>query len=273
MGCWNGTCGISNLPIMYDERVVVFICENNGFYLRPCYSTTLCKPVLYHIKGHYDDYGSVCNIDHNKENDILLQFINKKYNTYFDTIENCVKSISRDEVPGVFLFMVKEQLFDTLIEEAGNRIPYNKTFNMKQIIIGQFKKLQKLYIKLNKTNDQKSILKIQGKLRRIKSYFSGDALSIINYCIKNNYIEFVDITLEFVLFLHVMDGLRKSFYPQNGSGSQSIEMYMHKLVSEFILEKEQKYADDYYKEASFYEDQSLWYKTDSAYPTKETIFR
>ena len=60
MGCWNGTCLISNMPILSGEEVVGYILrhtredvENKSI----CYSTDYAKPVSLPIRGYYDDYG------------------------------------------------------------------------------------------------------------------------------------------------------------------------------------------------------------------------
>lgn len=64
MGCWNGTCAISTLPILYAERIRIVFLQTRpraqadsgaGF----CYSTGIWMPVSMAIPGHYDDYGAI----------------------------------------------------------------------------------------------------------------------------------------------------------------------------------------------------------------------
>jgi len=68
MGCWNGTCMISNLPIIVGDKVkLVFIKPSYSFReLKQCgsyvYSIDAFAPSFLPISATYDDYGSVENI-------------------------------------------------------------------------------------------------------------------------------------------------------------------------------------------------------------------
>lgn len=57
MGCWNGTCGLSGLPIISGEEVYIFpIVESyrDSF----CYSTALYNPTIIPFRAKYNDYGA-----------------------------------------------------------------------------------------------------------------------------------------------------------------------------------------------------------------------
>jgi len=57
MGCWNGTCGLSGLPIIHGEEMYVFpIVESyrDSF----CYSTALYRPSVVPFRAEYNDYGA-----------------------------------------------------------------------------------------------------------------------------------------------------------------------------------------------------------------------
>jgi hypothetical protein len=56
MGCWNKTCGLSNLHITAGTPVYVFVLEKNKDYDH-CYSTSLFTPLLLPFESTYDDYG------------------------------------------------------------------------------------------------------------------------------------------------------------------------------------------------------------------------
>ncbi len=56
MGCWNKTCGLSNLHITAGTPVYVFVLEKNKSYDH-CYSTSLFSPLLLPFESVYDDYG------------------------------------------------------------------------------------------------------------------------------------------------------------------------------------------------------------------------
>jgi hypothetical protein len=54
MGCWNGTCGLSGLPIFHGTEMYVFpIVESyrDSF----CYSTALYRPSVLPFRAEYND--------------------------------------------------------------------------------------------------------------------------------------------------------------------------------------------------------------------------
>lgn len=57
MGCWNGTCGLTNLPIIHGDEMYVFpIVESyrDSF----CYTTALYRPSVLPFRAEYNDYGA-----------------------------------------------------------------------------------------------------------------------------------------------------------------------------------------------------------------------
>lgn len=56
MGCYNKTCGFSNLPILHGEPVYIFSMHKT-LYSVGCYTTSLYTPALAIFEGRYDDYG------------------------------------------------------------------------------------------------------------------------------------------------------------------------------------------------------------------------
>lgn len=69
MGCWNATCGLSNLPIQQGDEILFFVLSNNftegelggGF----SYATDRYVPVGLPVHGQYNDYGGIENITKN----------------------------------------------------------------------------------------------------------------------------------------------------------------------------------------------------------------
>ena len=57
MGCWNKTCGLSNLHITSGTPVYVFMLERNKEDNDRCYATSFWKPTLLPFLSHYNDYG------------------------------------------------------------------------------------------------------------------------------------------------------------------------------------------------------------------------
>jgi len=76
MGCWNETCGITQMPICGGDPVRMFLLveaehwdEGGALY----YSTDLWKPFGLPLKGTYDEYGRIENIEEDALSDLLLQ--------------------------------------------------------------------------------------------------------------------------------------------------------------------------------------------------------
>jgi hypothetical protein len=69
MGCWNGTCAMSKLPIFEDDRVVCWFIVSSQGYSRRGYATNFCNPYdLFRLmplpfRAKYNDYGGIEDID------------------------------------------------------------------------------------------------------------------------------------------------------------------------------------------------------------------
>jgi len=141
MGCWNGTCGVSQLPILYGENVMYcFIKTNKATASGVCYAYDtgiIISPMFY---GRYDDYG---RIEVNGDDDKLRNFFNivrekignktlsivpeeyydKKIEDYSNAKDEDIMSlIERDRLyegeDNIGIFFIKEQIFDAIIYEG-----------------------------------------------------------------------------------------------------------------------------------------------------------
>lgn len=79
MGCWNKTCGLSNLHIHAGEKVYTFILEKTSSAIGDdhCYSTHLYRPILIPFYSEYDDYGSGEN-NHGIGLNVIIESIKKQ---------------------------------------------------------------------------------------------------------------------------------------------------------------------------------------------------
>lgn len=99
MGCWNETCGFSNLAIESGNKVACFIIDETHIIEAPdrdadgnvygkkidiygekndCYASSFGLPVFLPLIGSYDDYGSIENIEENIASKALLKIFNEK---------------------------------------------------------------------------------------------------------------------------------------------------------------------------------------------------
>jgi hypothetical protein len=83
MGCWNGTCFISNLPIRHGDEVVGFVISYDNFkdevgYSGSCYSEAYARPLGLPFFGTYDDYGGIEDIKESIATKYLCHKFNEK---------------------------------------------------------------------------------------------------------------------------------------------------------------------------------------------------
>lgn len=84
MGCWNGTCGLSHLPITAGTKVRGFILKPNRYNVADdkivgvgmTYSHDLYIPLTWSFKGEYDDYGSMENIENDLNTKAIIKYFN-----------------------------------------------------------------------------------------------------------------------------------------------------------------------------------------------------
>ena len=62
MGCWNETCGLTNLPIFYGEKTCAVIIEELRPYNKSCLSAENWCPIGPAIWGNYSGYGYIEDI-------------------------------------------------------------------------------------------------------------------------------------------------------------------------------------------------------------------
>lgn len=76
MGCWRATCGLSNLPIKENDKVVAFLLKEKSLGdLRGgqfCNVNDLFTPISVPIFGRYDGYGCIKDIE-SKYSDLILE--------------------------------------------------------------------------------------------------------------------------------------------------------------------------------------------------------
>lgn len=168
MGCWNGTCNISNMPIFKGDKVVLIplMKVHEGTAFNTCYPSDNFIPLGFPIIGYYNDYGGLYDIeisDVNREYFKSLDFYFvgcdeeepykrvKKYENFEDfvndvlcSVEGCYLDVTdmdimqsdlvKDGKTEVNYMMVHYDLYNALLSNMKNRKPYkeDKTFEVLQ---------------------------------------------------------------------------------------------------------------------------------------------
>ena len=83
MGSWNGTCMISNLPIIYGEKIKLVLLEvQNGRELNSSgvtYPYDIMTPLFMPISGKYNDYGMIGDIKEDWNYKIIESYIKENF--------------------------------------------------------------------------------------------------------------------------------------------------------------------------------------------------
>ena len=131
MGCWNGTCALSNLPILEEDKIVLIPIIGKG---------TSYEPIGLPIRGYYNDYGMIESITNPEVADVFYQRMNEalnkkwisiedtdRYKTDYETVEELLSLIERElvsdkrvryegDIPRFVNFvMMHESIYDKVI--------------------------------------------------------------------------------------------------------------------------------------------------------------
>lgn len=142
MGCWNNTCGLTNLPINAGDEVYVFPIQERDLsgYRSHCYSTALYRPSIIPFVAEYNDYGGgeKCSgialdptieglrlrlveleVGENKYHDIAVKRNDFDVDKFFESVhENrlYIKGHGKTNRP-VFFTMVRKDIVDRMWNE------------------------------------------------------------------------------------------------------------------------------------------------------------
>jgi hypothetical protein len=84
MGCWNETCGLTQMPICAGDPVRMFLIVENRLLHRGSkdvcisYGSESWRPFGLPLKGTYDEYGRIENIEEDCMSDFLLESIRER---------------------------------------------------------------------------------------------------------------------------------------------------------------------------------------------------
>lgn len=316
MGCWNATCSVSNLPIFYGDKIVLIplmkVKDKTSF--NTCYATDNFVPFAFPIFGRYDEYGGIEEIISDELNETLLRSYeywythdesftkeNSRINISEKTFEQfvndviccnegiCIKmntGLHKNDMVEINYIMVHYDLYLTLLNDVGSRIPYDCSTCYQQALFNSFKnKIQKCKDMVNSYDEL--IVKLPDK----KAYFEAvreseivdKANDVFSYGIflnpsrrgwttvmKKLVEDFDEDTLKKVvnqtLFTQALSFLRKGYHCDSGAGSQSQETHIHRLLAEWIIDKISNNATEHNAEVDDEED------IISENGVKETIF-
>lgn len=276
MGCWNGTCAITHLPLISGEKVRAYILVPTHLFSsyksetdplanggHP-YSTALMHPLTYGIKGKYNDYGCVEEIQEDPNNSLILEFFNDLLKTErvkmfddsdkpvrsFDDIEELLTSIERGSTPFSFCMIMESALMATVKALDENPEEYGRRINVDAAL----KELNLIKDFRKSTNDAASILlrsqfgKLPGQpWNRMGEFIFGDSgqnpmfdnMFSMEYMwpLIESDVSSVNLQLaEHALLCCAFQSLRRTWMPQSGAGSQDDSYPLHRKLAQHVVE-------------------------------------
>jgi vacuolar-type H+-ATPase subunit F/Vma7 len=277
---WNGTCGVTQMPIRYGDRVVlVFLLENkfkdhggSGF----CYSDNQYYPITIPIFGEYNDYGAIENIGRKNKSIVfnhLIELIDNKkliikqdeekrekpedYEELFDIIHDG-NLIGSDGVALGFM-LIHENVYKMLVEEM-----YNRQSNYKYWNYGtELKYFAEKYLEKAKEEMQQYKNKINNPIfvkvcdedydydydDAFTMQFSGFRKIFLRHYMrvlrKTQSKSLMESLVYFSLFIDAMEFGRKMWTPQCGAGSQSEDYGIHQTIAKCIDEQIKRVRREY----------------------------
>ena len=267
MGCWNETCLMSNLPIMAGEKVAMMLLSNR--FADVNYGPTgvltehddVWAPICFPIIGEYDDYGGIENVKetefHDKYFKSYVPFYTYDYrnNTYtkyeYTTFQEFCDSVTRE---GLYVKSYKDEsyvfvehafihyeLYENLYFEVGSRKPYGKDMPYAECVRRKIKKSLEKYFSLNEERRQYETF-----LRFYDPYSTG-YYNPLNYVVKQTKEcpgeEIIEEMVRYIVWKQVMTKARQGYFSICGRGSQCREMYLHKIIADFITKYCEKYIE------------------------------
>lgn len=248
MGCWNGTCGLSNLPILHGDKVVCFIVKKDDYENKishECYPWDHSSPLTFPLIGYYDDYGGIENIEPSPHIDFIIKYFKKifddgllncdKYygkkgiNTIDDVIQlvvcGCFKGTVHKRYFG--LYMVHYDLYMKMsnYKLTNDQIKFAKMSlwncdtlrsTLKKIVA---EKEGKTYVEPWTEEDKKWFEEKHYK----KNYINIGSFLQENFGMREINDEYVEDAIRIYTYSMKLLILRKSFYSGSGAGGQDCE--------------------------------------------------
>lgn len=258
MGCWNETCGFSNLPItndmpvraMFIKRVKERRHEGSALF----YAFDLFHPATIMIKSTYDDYGWL-----NVTADELVPLIVNVENMGLDI--SFRSDFRPDDLPeDVSLWMIREDVYQMLRD-----IPLDHWGDKPKFVGEYVDRLRMDYTKLA-TEIKKELVKETEKMG-IWSFTLRDRMSRLfgtsemprwplkEFLSPNSGIDIppenADELVDILQIFSAMNALRKNLVPTIGGGSQDYNEGGYRVIANFMKNA----MDEYRKQYDYWEDE------------------
>lgn len=259
MGCWNGTCGISKMPIQHGDRVKLVLLKPTKHYRNIstgsgfCYSTDIMyRPISLPITGEYNDYGAIENIEDEPE---LFDLIKKTIKVPDrNNIEDIIIGISAGELENISYMLILESVYNVMldiIKPMPHRYDNDYTIEMHKnditkILIDYNSNYNKLIEDLS-NGIRPPIPEIDVAYYQNDHYFRQLPENIRLPTGNNDLVPLKSNIVEFLIFTEAMEDARMFWSPQGG-GSQNITYEFQIEIGKLAQQLRQDWNDEFLEE-------------------------
>lgn len=278
MGCWNATCGLSNLPIQAGDDVLLFVLAESNESRRNQYGGGFScpngryKPVGLPVHGQYNDYGGIENITKNghrmfeflttdrmfkytphgdkditpeNSEELLNDVIERGHSTYSTMLvrKDILDGLKTKNVSGYADFAPQFAQFKTGYQAEYDRVKAEEAANGEDVT-HEFMLTQLTEMNLGEVLGYRNLFAdvLLGHELYAQRSFLRLARTSPHTDIRDGLID--------VLFLNrVLGDLRKFWTPQSGAGSQDsdhdVHMALCQTMTEVCAKRDAEYAEAY----------------------------
>lgn len=255
MGSWNGTCGISKMPIQYGDRVKLVLLKPTNHYRSVstgsgfCDASDMYTPICLPITGEYNDYGCIENIDEQPELfDLIIKALRIPDR---NNIEDIIAGISNNELENISYMLIHESVYNIMLDitkETPHRYDNNYTTEMHRndsvdVLIKYMSERNKI---LNDMDNG-----IYKPLEFDKDYYNNEHYyrilpDVIRTLNDSDVLKTIkkDI-VEFMIFIEAISDARMFWSPQSGGGSQDLTYEYQIEIGKLAEQLRQKWNDEY----------------------------
>lgn len=259
MGCWNGTCALTNLPILAGDPIVLYPLRATlaveatmgGGY---CYSTALAQPLTLPVRGVYNDYGGIENLrGASKE---VQAFFEATLDLFVDSegqpTEHSPSDLEsflndgiergdvfmryRDKPLPLSFMMMHERAYDQIVMQRGNtaRLTNGESFfdyHKNQVqILWQAEHANGIPWQLEFKGNVGALRHALLELVPLPQAFTERFVPKI----EDNPVVREEL-IGMLVFAGAMQTMRKPWFFQCGAGSQDSDTSLHETLAEFTL--------------------------------------
>ena len=306
MGSWYSTCFMSHLPLIPGDDIAIFLLAPNYKHEKDgltCYPTDRYSPIGFPIFAEYDDDTQFRNI--REINEYMERYL-QEFATVYTRKRHCGDIGEEDTftfekyewadlehfVEGVVYgklwvddrngekqrlehTMVHTDLYNKLIQNISQRIPYGQTETLETLT---YRKILKTMEWLKEEDELIAKLKHEMPLMEfwplkkftdkvpLDTFSRWDTLNTMaRYFIETDDGYILDHILNYILWNQVMNYSRYGYHCVSGGGSQCQEMMLQKIIAEFVVvkctERELGAEEDGYNgsDGSVLEETLLWW--------------